>query len=42
MNELCFHFNIFEDKDVIEFIQLKGMSCICLYEVDKEYMRQYF
>ena len=28
MNELCFHFNIFEDKDVIDFIQLKGTTCL--------------
>eukprot|EP00347_Sterkiella_histriomuscorum_P010590 403375693 len=32
MNELCSSFNIFDDKDIIEFIQMK----------DKEYMRQYF
>ena len=41
MNELCYHFNIFDDKDVIDFIQLKGWS-LCFNRIDKEYMRQYF
>ncbi len=26
INELCNYFNIFDDKDVIEFIQMKGKS----------------
>lgn len=24
MNELCKYFNIFEDKDIIDFIKMKG------------------
>lgn len=51
MNELCKYFNIFEDKDIIEFIKMKGMQRYISLRaqlwflpafIDKEYMRQYF